>query len=159
MRDELDAIRASLLAIVRRKRANGGALVAPDAEHADELDALHARNVRIHGAARAEYVRWAALMKGAALLREWESRRKDAAMVDALDALERAKDAEEGEARWLRVGVWLARRVDEAAARLGKRTKLVTRIDFSPAPAIVDYGEALEVDDLETIEEEDEIKW
>ncbi len=158
-RDELDALRTSLLAIVRRKRMNGGAPPVFEDEHADELEAMHARNVRIHGAARANYVRWASLMKLSALMRAWEAKRKDAAMLEALDALERAKDAEEGEARWLRVGVWLARRVDEAAAQLGKRTKLVTRIDFSPAPSRVEYGEELEADDLRTNEEEDEIQW
>ncbi len=154
-RERLDHERDALLKVVHRRRVDGEA----PTEMLEGLDEAHARNVRMHGAARAEYARFASLMLRAMHLRAWHAKRKDAAMLEAVEALERAKDAEEGEARWLRVGVWLARRVDEAAARVARRTKLMTRIDFSPAPSRVEYGEELEADDLRTIEEEDEIQW
>ncbi len=124
-------------------------------EETAAFDAAHARNVRIHGAARADLARWSALLRLALYLYECERRRKDRAMLEALEALERARAAEEGEARWSRVGTWLTRRVDACEERLARRRKLVTRIDFAPAPSIADYGEGLD----ETIAEEDEIKW
>ena len=120
-----------------------------------ELDDLHARNVRIHGRTRADWARWKALTKLAMFLYECEKRRKERAMLDALEALERAKEAERGEARWLRVGCYLARRVDAVAARMGRRAKLVTRIDFSPAPAEAELGEAIDWSDIDT----EEIEW
>lgn len=129
------------------------------ADELEALDKLHERNRRIHGDSRADLIRWTGLLRLSTFLYECEKRRRERAMLDALDALERARLAEEGEARWMRVAAWVARRVDAAAARNGRRTKLVTRIDFSPSPTNAEYGEALEPTDLQTIEEQDEIKW
>lgn len=150
-RKELLAQREALLERERRARR-------PDVQAVD-VDELHERNMRIHGGARADLARWSALMQLSVYLRACEQRRKERALQEALEALERAREAEEGEKRWLRIGAWLARRVDEGAARLAKRTKVVTRIDFSPQPDVAKYGESLEVSDLESNAEEDEIKW
>lgn len=124
-----------------------------------ELDRLNERNRRLHGAARAALAHWTALLRLSTFLYACEGRRRERAMLEALEALERARAAEEGEARWLRVGCWIAKRVDAAAARVGRRTRIVTRIDFSPSPSMADYGEALEPTDLQTVDEEGEIKW
>lgn len=125
----------------------------------EALDALHARNKRIHGNARADLVRWTGLLRLSSFLYECERRRRDRAMLEAVDALERAERAEEGAARWMRVATWVARRVDAAAMRVGRRTRVVTRIDFSPSPTNAEYGEGLEPTDLQTIEEEDDLIW
>lgn len=108
---------------------------------------VHERNVRLHGRPRADYARWAAFVVLCEYMIRCESRRKERALLEALDALERARQAEEGVERWGRMMKWCARRVDGAAAKLSRRAKLVTRIDFSPAPELVDYGEAIELDD------------
>lgn len=160
--EELDALRLEVLGRSREKQQPTPGIPPEDRERLAELEleleALHARHVRHRGAAMASYARWVALQRLAAYLHRAEERRRTEAMHDAIEALERAKLAQEGKARWLRVGAWIARRVDEAAARVGRHTKLVTKIDFSQPAELADCGEELEPTDLQT-DEEDEIQW
>lgn len=147
---ELLALGASIRRVIDRRETGPGVDPGPSA-----VDELHAKNVRLHGAARADLGRWTALIRLAGYLHACETRRKERALSEALGALERAREAEEGEARWLRVGAWLARRVDESWTQLGRRKKLVTHIDFSPSPDLAEYGEAID----ETIGVDEEIQW
>lgn len=152
--DELDALRLAILERRASPAAERPAGVWPAA-----WDELHDRNERIHGRARAELARWTALLRSSDYLRRVCERRKERALVDAVEALERAAEAERDEAKWLRIGCWVARRVDAAAARFARRSRLSTHIDFSPAPSVAEYGESIEATDLKTNEEEGEIKW
>ncbi len=172
--DEAEALRLDILTDAsdrfRRWRARAPkeeverSSMSPDqraaaAELAAELEAMHEANVQRHGATRATLARWTALLRLSEYLMRAEARRRERALLEATEALERAQAAEQGEARWLRVSCWIARRVDEAAQRMGRRTKVVTRIDFSQSTELATFGESLEADDIKTTEEDGEIPW
>ena len=147
---ELDDLRAALLA--RRSRGAAPHRAGWPAGWED----LHARNTRIHGEARAELARWTALLRVSEYLYRVSYRRRERALLVALEALEAAQAAERDEATWLRLGVWVARRVDEAAARVARRCRL-TSFDFFTRQQ-QGHGaadDALEPTDVET----DEIDW
>jgi hypothetical protein len=158
--EALEAQRQDLLAALRKPMPSTppGPLPPPPDELGREIEELHARHVRIHGTARADLARWKGLLALADFMRRCEERRKQRALSEALEALERAQLAEVGEARWLRVACWIGRRVDDAYARVAHRSRVASRVDFSPDPTRAQYGEALEPTDLSN-EEEEEIKW
>ena len=113
-------------------------------------DEFHARNVRHHGEARANQARWTALGLLALRLFEWAGKRREQALYDLLDAIERVQVAAEDEARWSRIVDELARRVDEADRVRAKRSRLFTRIDFNAKPEPVEVEEGLRATDLDT---------
>lgn len=84
-----------------------------------------------HGRARAEAVRWRGWLEVCLRLCLTAQRRREAALVEAIEALERARRYQESEERWSRIATWVARRVDRAEDRAARRTRLHTRIDFS----------------------------
>lgn len=144
---ELDALR---LEILERRRAGSSTDRAELDGLGADLDTLHERNTRTHGRARAELVRWTALMRSAEYVYRVCVRRKERAMTDAIEALDRARVAEEDEAKWLRVACWVARRVDGAASRVARRSRLVTRLDFNAAEEETEGLEPLDLEEEET---------
>ena len=120
-----------------------------------DVDELHARNVALHGAARANQVRWTVLGRLSLRLFEESGRRREEALHGLLDAIERVQRAAEDEAKWSRIVDLCARRLDEAEGCRAKKSRLHTRIDFSAKPEPEEVIEGLRPTDLET----EDIEW
>lgn len=104
-----------------------------------------------HGRARAESVRWRGWLEVCRRLYLMAADRREAALLEAIEALERARRYHESEKRWIRIARWVARRVDGAERHAASRTRLFTRLDFATQTTTEELR-ATDIDESEDIQ-------